>query len=102
MEEDFYKKSLKEKYNIETIIPPEDERQVIHDIIFNELCLGKIFHKSRFEFIKIIDSLIQNGAEGIILGCTEIPLLISQNDSPVPVFDTTKIHAVSAVDYALK
>ena len=102
MEEDFYKCKLIDKYEIEVIIPNEEERQIVHEVIYNELCLGKINQSSKKRFKKIIQTLISNGAEGIILGCTEIPLLIKQEDVEVPLFDTTTIHAKSAVENALK
>ena len=101
MEGDFYKKRLKDNYGIEVIIPEDADRQIIHDIIYNELCLGIIKDDSRQKYINIINKLCANGAEGIILGCTEIPLLIKQSDVLIPVYDTTKIHAESAVDFAL-
>ena len=101
MEDDFYKKRLKDNYDIEVIIPEDADRQIIHDIIYNELCLGIIKDDSRQKYIDIINKLCANGAEGIILGCTEIPLLIKQSDVLIPVYDTTKIHAESAVDFAL-
>jgi aspartate racemase len=102
MEEDFYKCRLLDKYEIEVIIPNEEERQIVHEVIYNELCLGKINQSSKKRFKKIIQNLISDGAEGIILGCTEIPLLIKQEDVEVPLFDTTTIHAKSAVENALK
>ena len=101
MEGDFYKKRLKDNYDIEVIIPEDTDRQIIHDIIYNELCLGVIKDDSRQKYIDIINKLCANGAEGIILGCTEIPLLIKQSDVLIPVYDTTKIHAESAVEFAL-
>jgi len=102
MEEDFYKSRLKEKYGLDVIIPNEEGRQIIHDVIYKELCLGEIKQSSKEQFKKIIQNLVSNGAEGIILGCTEIPLLIKQEDVEVPLFDTTMIHAKSAVEYVFK
>ena len=101
MEQDFYKGRIKEKYNIDVIIPGTDEREDVHNVIFNELCLGQIKDESRERYKKIIKNLAKNGAEGIILGCTEIPLLINQKDFAIPIFDTTLIHCIFAVDYAL-
>lgn len=101
MEGDFYKKVLKDNNNIETIIPDVEDRETVHEIIYNELCLGILNQDSRNKMITIINKLKTAGAEGIILGCTEIPLLIKQEDVDVPVFDTTTIHAVSAVEFAL-
>ena len=100
MEKDFFKSKLSQQ-QIETVIPDDQDRQFIHDSIFNEL--GKEIFKpeTKKRYINIINDLVVQGAEGIILGCTEIPLLIKQEDSPVPVFDTTLIHATAAVDFAL-
>ncbi|PNX51107.1 MAG: aspartate racemase [Thermoplasmata archaeon M8B2D] len=100
MEENFYKDRLKEKFGIETIIPKENEREIIHKIIHEELTYNIIRDSSKQRYIKIIRNLVDDGAQGIILGCTEIPLLIKQNDVEIPVFDTTNIHAKAAVDYA--
>ncbi len=101
MEQDFYKKILKEKYNIDVIIPDKNDREIIHEIIYNELCKGIINEVSKVKYKKIINNLALKGAEGIVLGCTEIPLLIKQEDVNIPVFDTTTIHAISAVEFAL-
>lgn len=101
MEEGFYKSRLIEKYGLEVLIPEEEERQVIHDIIFNELVFGIIDPSSREKYLNVIKSLIAKGAEGVILGCTEIPLLIKQEDIDIPLFDTTTIHAKAAVEFAL-
>jgi len=102
MEEDFYKGRLINNFGMEVLIPNKEERQIVHDVIYNELCLGKIKTSSKEKYIKIINNLVKNGAEGIILGCTEIPLLIKQEDVEISLFDTTTIHAKSAVEYALK
>lgn len=102
MEHEFYKGRLNEKHGIEVVIPNEEDRQVIHDVIYNELCKGEINDISRQKFIEIINHLIEDGAEGIILGCTEIPLLVREEDVEVPIFNTTRIHAEAAVDYALQ
>lgn len=101
MEQDFYKNVLKDKFNIEVVIPEENEREIVHNVIYQQLCKGIINEASKQEYIKIINNLTNKGAEGIVLGCTEIPLLIKQEDVSIPVFDTTKIHAVSAVEFAL-
>lgn len=101
MEEEFYKGRLKKKYGLDILVPDKNDRKVVHEIIYNELCLGKIQDSSRSTYIGIINRLISNGAEAIILGCTEITLLISQKDCKVPVFDTTRIHATAAVDFAV-
>jgi aspartate racemase len=102
MDQDFYKARLKEKHIIDVIVPDEDDRQIIHDVIFKELCLGKIEDASKARFIDIIAKLVGAGAQGIILGCTEIPHLIKQADVDIPLFDTAKIHAEAAVEEALK
>ena len=101
MEEDFYKERMK-KFGIDVIVPEKEEMDFIDSVIFKELCIGKINASSREKFMEIIERLAENGAEGIILGCTEIPLLIRQEDVSVPIFDTTSIHAESAVEFALK
>ena len=101
MEEDFYKGRLMEKFVLDVIIPPQEDRNIINQVIYHELCLGKIREESRKEFLRIIEQLAAGGAEGVILGCTEISLLIKQQDSPVELFDTTAIHARAAVDFAL-
>ncbi len=101
MEEGFYKDRLEEKYGLTVITPSETERDYINSVIFDELCAGKINETSKQGFITIIDHLASEGAEGVILGCTEIPLLVHQEDVDVPVFDTMTIHARAAVKYAL-
>ncbi|MBT2641261.1 aspartate/glutamate racemase family protein [Bacillus sp. ISL-41] len=100
MEQDFYKSRIQSR-NIEVLIPKENDRDLINNTIFNELCLGFIQPSSRENFKRIIEDLAGQGAEGIILGCTEIGLLIKQEDATVPLFDTTEIHAHGAVKKAL-
>src|SRR5258706_10441487 len=100
MELDFFKSKLSAK-GIETIIPPDDDRGFIHYTIFEELGRSVLKGSSKQRFLTIIEGLVGQGAEGIILGCTEIPLLIQQADLSVPVFDTTRIHAAAAVEFAL-
>jgi aspartate racemase len=102
MEEDFYKGRLGRKYGIDVMIPDSSEREMVHSVIYNELCKGLINQSSKKKFRDTIDRLHEQGAQGVILGCTEIPLLISQEDADIPLFDTTAIHAKAAVDYALK
>ncbi len=102
MEQDFYKQVLKEKFDITVVIPGETEREFIHHVIYHELCQGVIRPESRARFTAIIQKLAANGAAGVVLGCTEIPLLIRQADVEIPVFDTTRLHAAAAVEYALK
>lgn len=101
MEQDFYKGRLFERYGVDVVIPDEEERGIIHRVIYDELCLGKINPASKEYFNKIITNLINSGADGIILGCTEIPLLVKQKDISIPVYDTTDIHAKAAVAFAL-
>lgn len=101
MEQEFYKGRLIEKFGLEVVVPDEADREVIHDIIYQELCLGIINEDSKKRYLDIIESLIGNGAEAVILGCTEITMLISQKDCRIPVYDTTRIHAEAAVDFAL-
>ncbi len=102
MEKDFFKNILSNDFDIEVIIPNERDRNRIHKIIYEELVHGKIKPTSKKEFQKIINNSVENGAQGVILGCTEIPLLIKSSDINIPVFDTTRIHAESAVEFALK
>jgi amino-acid racemase len=101
MEEDFYKGRLIEKYGLEIIVPTAEEMTEVHRIIYEELCAGKIIAASRQTYIDIIKRVVGEGAEGVILGCTEIGLLVGPEDSSVPLFDTTAIHAKAAVRYAL-
>ncbi len=102
MEQAFYKDRITSKYGIEVIVPEEAERKIIHDVIYNELCLGVIKDYSRISYLNTITALQERGAQAVILGCTEIALLVSQADTQVPLFDTTEIHAAQAVAYALK
>ena len=101
MEKDFYTKVLTDQYGLEVIIPSDSDRQIVHDIIYNELVIGEFNDSSREKCKEIINKLEIEGAEGIILGCTELPLLISTNDVNIVTFDTTKIHAFKAVDWVL-
>jgi aspartate racemase len=102
MEQDFYKGRLTEKHGLSVVIPNNEDRDTVHKIIYNELCHGNIKDSSRKEYIRIIENMVKHGAEGVILGCTEIPLLIKHGDVNVPVFDTTTIHAEQAVLQAIK
>jgi len=101
MKEDFYKNLLKQKFGIEVIVPEGDDFTLINEVIYNELVNGEINQKSKQQYIEIINRLVSLGAKGIILGCTEIPLLIQQKDCKVPVFDTTFIHTEAAIKEAL-
>jgi amino-acid racemase len=100
MEQDFYVGRLRARHGLEVLVPPPDERRVVHDVIFDELCRGQIRDPSREAYLRIIAGLIGRGAQGIILGCTEIGLLVAATDVSVPVFDTTPIHARRAVAVA--
>ncbi len=102
MEQNFYRDRLEKKYGLMVITPNETEREYINSVIFDELCAGKMYNKSRERFVQIINRLVdEDGVQAVILGCTEIPLLIKQRDVKVPVFDTMTIHAEAAVKYAL-
>ena len=101
MEEDFYKGRLVDRYGLDVIIPAENEMEIVHRVIYDELCAGIINSDSKQKYAEIIKGLVAKGAAGVILGCTEIGLLVKQEDSPVPLFDTTEIHARAAVEYAL-
>jgi aspartate racemase len=102
MEEDFYKGRLRGKHGLEVLMPSPEDVQTIHRIIVDELSIGKIKKVSKEKYWRIIDKLVGQGAAGIILGCTEIPLLIKQEAGKIPLFDTTRIHAQAAVEWALK
>ncbi|UYI45931.1 aspartate/glutamate racemase family protein [Vibrio natriegens] len=101
MEQDFYKGRISEKFGIEVVVPTVDEQTVVHDIIYQELCLGEIKSKSRDSYVQIIANLHEQGAQAVILGCTEIALLVKQSDTSVPLYDTTEIHAARGVEWAL-
>lgn len=101
MEQDFYKSRLQDKYAINVIVPKEADRKVVHSIIYDELCRGVISPASREQYLAIIAALAEQGAEAVILGCTEIALLVQQQDTHVPLYDTTELHAAKAVDLAL-
>jgi aspartate racemase len=101
MEQDFYKGRLAEKYGLDVLVPEIDDRRIVHDVIYRELVAGKVLEASRAAYRAIIGRLVSRGAEAIILGCTEIMLLVKPDDSTVPLFDTTTLHAEAAVDWAL-
>ncbi len=101
MEQDFYKGRLIKKYGIDVITPHADEQEIIHRVIYEELCLGKISAASRDEYLEVVNSLHQRSTQAVILGCTEIALLIQQTHTSVPLYNTTEIHAIKAVEYAL-
>ncbi|HNV08020.1 MAG TPA: aspartate/glutamate racemase family protein [Dokdonella sp.] len=102
MEQDFYRDRLSSRHNLRVITPAPIDREIIHRIIYEELCLGVVKSESRAEYRRIMAVLASQGAQAIILGCTEISLLVSQQDSPVPLFDTTAIHAMAAAEEALR
>ncbi len=101
MEQEFYKGRLTDKYGIEVVVPNSIQRRTVHDIIYNELCRGKISDSSRQSYLEIIDSLVNEGVEGVILGCTEISLLVKPEHTSVDLYDTTEIHALKAVEFSL-
>jgi aspartate racemase len=101
MEMDFYRTRLEKAHGLEVLVPDAAERELVHAVIYDELGRGIVREESRRAYVGIIEGLVRRGAQGVILGCTEIPLLIKDKDSPVPVFDTTALHAAAAVDFAL-
>ncbi len=101
MEQDFYKGRLTDNHGIEVMVPDEHEQSVVHDVIYKELCLGEINPSSRSAYLAIIEKLHNQGAQAIILGCTEIALLVRPSDTNVPLYDTAQIHAVKGVEWAL-
>ena len=101
MDEDFITQPLRDAYGLTVLLPEDTERDAVHEIIFKELCLGVIREESRKRYLDIIDELARQGAEGMILGCTEIELLIRPGDTPVRLFPTTRLHALAAVEFAL-
>ncbi len=102
MEQDFYKVRIREKHGIEVLVPSPRDMETVHRVIYDELVMGNIRIESKNSYLEIIKRLADNGAEGVILGCTEIPLLVRQEDSELPVFDTTRIHAEAAVEIAIR
>ena len=100
MEQEFYKGRLTNNYDVKVLVPNEEDRGIIHKVIYQELCLGKIASNSKAEYLRIIDALAAQGAEAVILGCTEIGMLVNQADTSIRLLDTTVIHAEKAVEYA--
>jgi aspartate racemase len=100
MEQDFYVGRLRDMHGLEVLVPEEPDRRIVHDVIYDELCVGVVNDGSREEYRRIMRALASRGAQGILLGCTEIDLLVGPQDSPVPVFDTTRLHAERAVELA--
>ncbi|SDL82184.1 aspartate racemase [Franzmannia pantelleriensis] len=102
MEQEFYKGRISEGFGIEVLVPNEAQRDLVHEVIYTELCLGEVKESSRQRYLEIIDSLHERGVEAVILGCTEIALLVQQPHTGVPLYDTTAIHAEEAVRWALE
>jgi aspartate racemase len=100
MEQDFYRGRL-EQHGFKVVVPSEDDRKLVHGVIYEELCRGKILESSRFEYGRIVSDLVSRGAEAVVLGCTEIGMLLRPSDSGVPLFDTAQIHAEESARYAL-
>ena len=101
MEQEFYKGRLRERHGLAVLVPSAGDREIVHRVIYEELCLGKIVDGSREEYRRIMADLVAEGAEAILLGCTEISLLVGREDSTVPLFDTTSLHARKAAEWAL-
>ncbi|NJM05344.1 aspartate/glutamate racemase family protein [Candidatus Gracilibacteria bacterium] len=101
MEESFYRGYLEQRFTLDVLVPDAEQRAIVNRVIYEELCLGLVRDESRAHYRAIMQHLVERGAEGIILGCTEITLLLSADDSAVPLFDTTRLHASAAVDFAL-
>jgi aspartate racemase len=101
MEEPFYKDRLAQKFGLQVVIPNAADREIVHRVIYDELVIGKIVPESKTEYLRIIADLQAQGCQGILLGCTEIGLLVQQTDCSLPLFDTTLLHALAAVDFAL-
>ncbi len=101
MEESFYRDRLSQGHGLEVLVPGPEDRRLVHEVIYQELCLGKVLETSRDHYRRILRELVGSGAQGIILGCTEIGLLVGEGDASVPVFDTARIHAQAAAEAAL-
>jgi aspartate racemase len=102
MEEDFYTGRLQEKFGLEVLVPDAAERAEVNRVVFEELVVGKVLSESKQFYLKVIEGFVSRGAQGVILGCTEIPMLVKQEDASVPLFDTTYMHAEAAVERALE
>jgi aspartate racemase len=101
MEQDFYTGRLREKFGLDVVVPDEAERALVHQIIYDELCIGRVTEASRQAFVDVAQRLERRGADSLILGCTEVGMLLDESNAPVPIFDTAMIHADAAVDFAL-
>jgi aspartate racemase len=102
MEQDFYTGRLRDKHDLDVLVPEEGDRRIVHSVIYDELCIGVVDDGSREQYRRIMRDLADRGAQGILLGCTEIELLVGPQDAPVPLFDTTRLHARRAVELALE
>jgi aspartate racemase len=102
MEQPFYRGRLEEKYGLRVIVPPRRDRDLVHQVIYGELCLGQVVPASREGYLRIMQAMVDQGAEGVILGCTEITMLVKAEHTDIPLFDTTAIHAAAAVAEALR
>ncbi|SHO54354.1 aspartate/glutamate racemase family protein [Vibrio quintilis] len=102
MEQDFYKGRLKDKYGLDVLVPAKQDREIVHQVIYQELCLGRALPESKAAYLRIIEALAEQGAEAVILGCTEIGMLVSQADTKTRLLDTTRIHARKAVEFAVQ
>jgi aspartate racemase len=100
MEQDFYVGRLREQHGLDVLVPGESDRRIVHDVIYDELCVGVVRDEPRSEYRRVMAALVERGAEAILLGCTEIDLLVGEGDASVPVFDTTALHVAAAVDLA--
>ncbi|AWB01458.1 aspartate/glutamate racemase family protein [Vibrio harveyi] len=101
MEQDFYKQRLIDKFGVDVVVPSSDDQTIVHDVIYNELCKGEVRDDSRQHYLTIIEKLVEQGAEAVILGCTEIAMLVESQHTDVKLYDTTEIHAKAAVEKAL-
>ncbi|HGY9612098.1 aspartate/glutamate racemase family protein [Vibrio harveyi] len=101
MEQDFYKQRLIDKFGVDVVVPSSDDQAIVHDVIYNELCKGEVHDDSRQHYLTIIEKLVEQGAEAVILGCTEIAMLVESQHTDVKLYDTTEIHAKAAVGKAL-
>ncbi|MFV8438953.1 aspartate/glutamate racemase family protein [Vibrio owensii] len=101
MEQDFYKQRLIDKFGVDVVVPSSDDQTIVHEVIYNELCKGEVREDSRQQYLAIIDKLVEEGAEAVILGCTEIAMLVEPQHTDVKLYDTTEIHAKAAVEVAL-
>jgi aspartate racemase len=102
MEQDFYVGRLRERHGLDVLVPDESDRRLVHDVIYDELCVGIVSDSSRSAYREVISGLVERGAQGVLLGCTEIGLLVGPKDAEVPLFDTARLHAHRAVDLALQ